>query len=306
MKEPYADLNREELIALVEKQVEEIARLQEAVAELKERLRNEERSSKRQAAPFAKGKRKANPKKPGRKSGRGTFKSRDVPREEEITDVVDVALESEICPKCGSDNLGPTRIEHAYLTDLPDTPKPKVIDYRFEERKCLDCGAIVRGQHPDVEASQRGASAHRFGDGVWARAHVLHYGFGVAMRKVPGILRELCGVTITQGAVQRDALRRSQQEIGSHYEHLRARVKDDARVFTDDTGWRINGEPAQLMGFETDEVVVYQIRLQHRNEEVREVIPEDYAHGSRTQLRCQGARRGQAAEVFLPYPALDR
>ena len=30
------------------------------------------------------------------------------------------------------------------------------------------------------------------------------------------------------------------------------------------------------MGFETPEAVFYQIRRQHRNEEVREVIPADY------------------------------
>ena len=31
------------------------------------------------------------------------------------------------------------------------------------------------------------------------------------------------------------------------------------------------------MGFDTDQATVYQIRPQHRNEEVREIIPGDYA-----------------------------
>jgi len=31
------------------------------------------------------------------------------------------------------------------------------------------------------------------------------------------------------------------------------------------------------MGFDTDEATVYQIRDQHRNEEVREIIPSSYA-----------------------------
>ncbi|MGE0131851.1 MAG: hypothetical protein AB7U82_27520, partial [Blastocatellales bacterium] len=39
---------------------------------------------------------------------------------------------------------------------------------------------------------------------------------------------------------------------------------------------RINGEAAQLMVFESEEQTVYQIRRQHRNEEVREVIGDDY------------------------------
>jgi hypothetical protein len=30
------------------------------------------------------------------------------------------------------------------------------------------------------------------------------------------------------------------------------------------------------MGFDTDQATVYQIRSQHRNEQVRELIPADY------------------------------
>lgn len=39
---------------------------------------------------------------------------------------------------------------------------------------------------------------------------------------------------------------------------------------------RVGGEPAYLMAFDTDEATVYQIRSQHRHEEVQEVIPPDY------------------------------
>ena len=49
-----------------------------------------------------------------------------------------------------------------------------------------------------------------------------------------------------------------------------------AVVHTDDTGWRVGGEGAFLMAFETDEATVYQVRARHRNEEVREVVPGDY------------------------------
>jgi hypothetical protein len=46
-------------------------------------------------------------------------------------------------------------------------------------------------------------------------------------------------------------------------------------VHTDDTGWRVGGEPAHLMAFETEAATVYQIRPRHRHEEVQEVIPAD-------------------------------
>lgn len=41
-------------------------------------------------------------------------------------------------------------------------------------------------------------------------------------------------------------------------------------------GWRVGGQQAQLMVFESEEQTVYQIRRQHRNEEVREVIGDQY------------------------------
>jgi hypothetical protein len=110
-----------------------------------------------------------------------------------------------------------------------------------------------------------------------AAAHVLHYGIGVPLRKVPAVLRELTGVRVTQSALTQDAQRRAAGCVGTAYEQLRARVPQAAAVHTDDTGWRVGGEPAYLMVFESAAATVYQIRLRHRNEEVREVVPAEYA-----------------------------
>lgn len=110
-----------------------------------------------------------------------------------------------------------------------------------------------------------------------AAAHALHYGMGVPVRKVPAILKELTGVCLTQSAVTQDALRRAEGPVGKAYERLRHAVQEAPVVHTDDTGWRIGGQAAFLMGFDTDQATVYQIRARHRNEEVRELIPASYA-----------------------------
>jgi hypothetical protein len=65
--------------------------------------------------------------------------------------------------------------------------------------------------------------------------------------------------------------------IGNAYQELRAEVATAPVVYTDDTGWPIHGEGSHLMAFDTDQATVFQIRSQHRNEEVRELIPADYA-----------------------------
>ncbi len=57
---------------------------------------------------------------------------------------------------------------------------------------------------------------------------------------------------------------------------MREAIREAPFVHTDDTGWRVGGKAAFLMGFETERAAIYQIRWQHRNEEVREIIPGDY------------------------------
>jgi transposase len=96
------------------------------------------------------------------------------------------------------------------------------------------------------------------------------------VRKVPLILQELTGISLTQSALTQDALRRAEGAVGVVYESLRGTVREAPVVHTDDTGWRVGGHTAFLMGFDTDEATVYQIRWQHRNQEVRELIPRDY------------------------------
>jgi hypothetical protein len=64
--------------------------------------------------------------------------------------------------------------------------------------------------------------------------------------------------------------------VGTVYAQVRAAIPEAPVVHTDDTGWRVGGEPAFLMAFETEAATVYQVRPRHRHEEVQEVIPADY------------------------------
>jgi transposase len=109
-----------------------------------------------------------------------------------------------------------------------------------------------------------------------AAAHALHDGVGIPVRKVPVVLRELTGVQLTQSALTQDARRRAKGVVGQAYAQLRAAVPTAPGVHTDDTGWRVGGEPAHVMVFTTDAVTVSQIRPRHRHQEVQEVIPADY------------------------------
>jgi len=264
-----AELGRDELVALILKQAAAIAALEAKVEELT-------RSGKRQAAPFSKGTRARDPKRPGRKPGQGTFKRRQAPAPEQLSEPpVEVPVAQPACPACGGE-LAFDRVEEASITDLPEVIRPQVRLFRVAVHRCRGCGATARGRHPELAADQRGATAHRLGPRLLAAAHHAHYRLGVPVRKLPELLRVLTGAALTQGAITRDALRKAAGAIGATYSEFCDSVRHSAWCHTDDTGWREGGSPRWLMAFVTDTATVYQVRRRHRNEEVRERLPADY------------------------------
>ena len=265
--------SREELIEIIVTQQGMIEALQRQIAELREEIDQWRRGDRRQVAPFSKGKRAENPKPPGRKPGQGPFTRRAAPLEEVTETILVPALDC--CPQCGGD-LEQEREEVATTTDLPLCPRPVVTAYRVTVCRCRHCGKTVRGSAPGLAPDQSGATAHRVGPGVMAAAHTLHYAIGIPVRKVPAVLGELTGVSLTQSAITQDALRRAVGRVGAAYRELREQVREAPVVHTDDTGWRMSGRTAFLMGFDTDQATLYQIRDRHRNEEVREIVPADY------------------------------
>ena len=265
-----ANLGRDELVALVFRQAAAIAALEAKVEELT-------RSGKRQAAPFSKGSRVKDPKRPGRKPGQGMFKRREAPAPAHLSEPpVDVPGAEPACPACGGE-LAFDRVEEASITDLPEVVRPRVRLFRVAVHRCRGCGAAARGRHPELAADQRGATAHRLGPRLLAAAHQVHYRLGVPVRKLPELLRLLTGAVLTQGAITLDALRKAAGPVGVKYADLGDSVRHSAWCHTDDTGWREGGSPQWLMAFVTDAATVYQVRRRHRNEEVRERLPADYA-----------------------------
>jgi hypothetical protein len=257
----------------LEKADEEVERLRRENEQLRKELKAAGRGQRR-----GRRKPKADPKRPGRKAGKGSFSFRRAPGDGGVASEppIEVPVTVGQCPCCGGD-LRYERTDEATVTDMPQAAKPEVKSYAVEVRRCERCGQRVRGQHSDVAPDQYGATAHRVGPRVKAAAHTVHYGMGVPVRKLPAILREFTGIEVTQSALTQDALKKAAGVVGNAYQELRAGVATAPAVYTDDTGFRIHGETAHLMAFDTDEAAVFQIRRRHRNEEVRELIPSDYA-----------------------------
>src|SRR3954470_23242563 len=210
-----ARMGKQALLAFVAPLLAEVtalkARVEELLAEnaaLRAQLGQSQRDSQRQAAPFSKGRRKAQPKRPGRKPGQGRFTFRTLPRPDQWTaPPIEVRSPDPVCPCCG-EPLHENRVDFAAVTEIPPQPKPIVQPYRVWVYRCPACDTTVRAPHPDLAPDQYGATAHRIGPRAMAAAHATHYGLGVPVRKVPAVLRLSAGLRLTQSAITQDASRR--------------------------------------------------------------------------------------------------
>lgn len=244
------------------------------MAELKAELRR----SKRQAAPFSKGKGKAEKKKPGRRPGQGPFTRRAKPEVKPTDQLEEIAvdLDDTRCPQCGEQME--LSVEEASIIDVPAEPVRVIKLFTVQVGVCPRCERKVRATHPDLPSDQVGATAHRVGPNVQGQALSLHYHGGMSLRKVPGIIEESAGISLTQSALTQKAgkLCAAHRPVGSAYRQLRKEVREAAVANTDDTGWRIGGRPSFLMGFFTPLLAVYQVRRRHRHQEVLEMIGPDF------------------------------
>src|SRR5664279_2529142 len=264
-------LDRAELIRLILELYRQNEQLRKQIEELR-------RKQHRSAAPFSKGKHKSDPQRPGRKRGQGPFDHRQAPQTVPPIPPTEVPVSQTQCPFCGGRLVREQEwAEEASVTDTPSQPQPEVHLFRVHVCRCQQCGKTVRGEHPDVAPDQYGATAHRLGPRVKAMAHSLHYGHGVPVRRLPAVLREMTGIGITQGAITQDALKQAEGPVGAAYQEFREQVRHAPVTYTDDTGWRVGGDGAYLMAFDTDRQIVYQIRRQHGHAQVRELIPRDYS-----------------------------
>lgn len=244
-------------------------------ADLKEQLR----VTKRATAPFSKGPGRTAPKKPGRHAGKGRFERRAEPVSAAADRVEDLhaPLEARDCPQCGA----PLEVveQVATVEDTPPEPVRIIRRFRVEHGVCPVCGWSGRGRHGDLPPGQHGATAHRTGPQVMARALTLHYHFGLPLCKVPAVIQAATGISLSQSALTQAAAALCAPGAVMHtaYQELREAVRTSPVVNTDDTGWRIGGAGAFLMGFFTPLLAVFQIRWQHRHQEVVEMLSACFA-----------------------------
>ncbi len=218
--------------------VAELARAQERVAELEDRLRKTSRNSSR--PPSGDGLAKPLPrsrslrKKTGRKPG-----GQDGHRGQTLAQVARPCREERhepaCCRRCGAGLAGRpvTAVERRQVFDLPPV-KVKVTEHQLIEREC-GCGHRTRG------AAAAGADAPvQYGPRIAAVIIYLYIGQFLSKERTAQALAELFGVPLSPGTVA-GITARAAGKLDGFADRVRENITASAVAGFDETGFRVAG-----------------------------------------------------------------
>jgi hypothetical protein len=233
-------------------------------------LEAELRQAKKQATPFAGRSANPNPKRPGRKKGKGPFERREIPPEGQIQDV---SVPLEACPCCG----GPLedRGDHEHVqSDLPP-PRPVHTRFRTQSGYCQRCRKRYQSRHPEQGSTAGGAAGVSVGPHAKAMAADLHHRLGVPFAKVADHIRTLSSLVVTPSAICQ-ASQRLANKLDPVYEELIEAIRLCCVVHADETGWRIGTLSSWLWVFTSQRITVYDIDRSRGHEVVIKILGRDF------------------------------
>src|SRR6516164_9474674 len=149
-------------------------RLRQENEKLKQQLEEAQRANKRQAAPFSRGTRKANPQTPGRKSGAayGQRHSKAIPLK--VDEVIAVPPPAQC--ECGG-ALQVERIESQYQQEIVRQTFWRRFDIAI--CRCQKCHKRVQGRDPRQTSDALAAAAVQLGPDALALAVQMNKGLGI-------------------------------------------------------------------------------------------------------------------------------
>ena len=230
------------------------------------------RSHKRQAAPFSKGPPQAQPKPPGRKSGKdyGTKAFRSIPP------VIDETYEAplpERCPQCGG-AVEFSHLDRQYQVEIPRRPIYR--QFNVAVGRCPCCTKRVQGRHPLQTSNALGCCASQVGPQAQAAVVLLNKELGLSQGKIGKFFRTFFGIPLTRGGSCQIMLRAAGR-LEENYQAIVQRVQAAPWIVPDETGWRMGGLLAWLHVAVARDAVAYLVHARRGFEASVLLIGKDYA-----------------------------
>lgn len=252
----------------------QVTQMAETITKLIAELEEARRSGKRQAAPFRK-KKKANPKKPGRKKGdeHGKHAHRESIPEDQLDAIYEAPLPDR-CPCCGSEDIYEEGVEFQYQTEIPRRPIYRRFDVHIGE--CQGCGARLQGRHKLQTSDALGAAASQLGADAHAALSILNKEGGLSHGKCARVLARMFGISIARATSVRSILRTSKR-CRPTYQQICQISRASPWNVPDETGWRIEGENAWLHVTVNALATCYVIARSRGQEVLAAILGADYA-----------------------------
>jgi transposase len=262
------DSREQELLDRIARLEAENASLRARIAELEQQLMELSASPPPSGDPpapvFVKPKRqKRRRKKPGRKPGHpGSHRQRPTQADE----IIEVSLED--CPHCHG-TLEDMHTCEQYVEEVIPA-QTKVICYRTYRGYCPHCQRTVESRHPDQ-------IPHRMiGSRALLTAAQLKHELGVPYRKTASVMKRLCGLSITPGALVQQ-MSDLAGWLKPEYEAIQSAIRQSSSVNVDETGWRLDGKSCWLWAFTNDSFTIYAVNPSRGHQVVLQQLGEDYA-----------------------------
>lgn len=258
----------EEALQVIQKLLEENARLAARIDELEARLAKYEgkpptdpNTPSGMTPPYLKPSRKPG-KTPGQKPGHPGNR-REPPKD--IDRRVHHALVA--CPECGtpiSQNSITTR--KRYTEDVPKI-RSEVTEHTIDRGWCPHCRKIVEAKVADALPVCT-LGLHTVLVAAW-----MHYGLGVSVHKAVRFLGSVCRMQVTVGGLVQ-AFARLAEALMPFHDAVWEEVRRSGVLHADETGWRVMGKTWWLWCFAAKGAVLYVIDRTRASPVVLEVLGE--------------------------------
>lgn len=262
-----AELERE--LADREREIRQLLRRIDRLERKNEAL---SRAAKRQAAPFSRGKRKADPAQRGRQPGRryGKRASRAVPAKVDRVVHVPAPMYCSTCEK-PAELVGQQR---QWQTDIP-LQNATTTEFVIDVARCTNCGRRLRARHAEQTSAAVGAAAVQIGPRATAFAAKLNKECGVSFERIADLLNKGFGLRTSRSTLNR-AVARLGSRLESVYERIGAQIRGRPMLSPDETGWKIGGHKAWLFVAATREESFYRFARGRGRAEAEGLIGRDY------------------------------
>jgi transposase len=249
---------------------QERERLRQENEKLKRQLEEAQRASKRQAAPFSRGRRKQNPKPPGRKSGTAYGKRHHKPIPEQVDEVIAVPPPAQC--SCG----GALKVEKI-ASQFQHEIVRQTIWRRFDIPicRCTVCNQRVQGRDPRQTSDALGAAAVQLGPEALALAVKMNQALGMPHADVVAVLQDGFGLGVNRSTICR-AVDRVAQRGEATWHALRDAARRSMVNAVDETGWNVEAQLHWLWVVVSEQVTFCDILPGRSFEQAASLLGADY------------------------------